>query len=561
MSVLTLSRPAILLSDPVELENEYRAARWAHHRLLDFEDQHQAVIDEAAEACAPGILRVGRILHKLARREEWRKRARKGSWYPKPRPKLEEHLKIMLKSLREVRNNDPRWKEALGWADEQVGAPKQVRRRRAKDPSKVKRRKGESDEAWAKRFALLTTDETDEHYAKKLAKAPRRTRREEYRAQIYAQRRCYWGTWNGLADSVDQARQAVLKRRGMGLPADWRRPRWDSSASLYADQGFRIVERGKLWWIVEIRLGTDSGKSAKWVRIKAKCGNWHKIDEDATIARAQLIRRKDGQRWRYSLSLTVRGLVKKSTGEAFARTGLLAFDWGHREHGHPNASKGIRAFVWVDHNGDKGEILLPPECRDSLDKIDAIKSKLDAAYLARKESMGLTSKNRFSYRRKLCRSGVMTEEESLWLSWEMKHIRRTRRLRKRVDNLREHAYIQAIRALRSRYATFVFEKEENASIKRKQKDEEMRRRARANRDLTARYDFVTLCKRLGAKIVMVSARNTTRECPCCGQLQENTAELLIACPSCGTVRDKDYGAALTIRKRGEEALAKRSSRD
>lgn len=570
-AVLTLKRPAKLMSCPLRLDVEYRAARWAHHRLLDFEDEHQRHLDEVAEAIAPGIVRIGRILAKLAKRARRRERASSGTWTPDPRPDLAARLKERLAVLRDQRNADPRWKAALAWADEQVGARKAVRRRRAKEPSKIKRRKNESDEAWAKRFALLTTDETDEHYQEKVAKAPRRTRREEYRAKIYAERRCFWATWNALCRRVDQARQAVLSQRKKGLPADWRRPRFGDASTLAADGGgFRIVERGDLWWIVELRLGTASGKDAEWVRVRAKCGNWHAIPEDATITTAQLTRRRDGQRWSYSLSLTVDGVEKSPPAAAVARGpqsprppwatgGRVAFDWGHREHGHDRAAEGLRAFVWLGDDGERGEVLLPAACRNALDEIDAIKQRLDETWNARKASRRLRDRNRHGYRRRLQRLGVRTEEEADWLRWEMRQERRIAKRRKRVTNLRKEVYLRAVRDLRQRYAEFAFEDEVVASLKRLQKDEQTRRRARANRDLASRYEFFELCERFGAEVIMVSARNTTRECPECGHLDENTAELLMACSGCGTVRDKDFGAARVILRRSYGPLANRAA--
>jgi hypothetical protein len=555
---LTLKRPARLVSSATRLDAEYRAARWAHHRLLDFEDQHQQVIDDVAEACAPGISQVGRILARLAKRDKWAQRATAGAWAPRPRPALTSTLRARLASLRAQRDADPRWKEALGWADEQVGTPKQVRRRRAKSPSKVKRRKGESDEAWEKRFALLTTDETDEHYAAKVAAAPRRTRREEYRSQFYQQRQCYWGTWNALVRSVDQARADVLRQRKQGVQSGWRRPRFGDPLSLSADAGgFRVVHRDGVWWTVELRIGTATGKGAEWVRIRAKCGNWHDVPDDADITNAKLTRRKDGQRWAYTLSLTVKGVVKNS--HPMAKSGLVSFDWGHREHGHDRAREGIRAFVWTGDDGNTGEVLIPAECRRCLDKIDVLKARMDDAFNARKRAMGLRERNRHTYRRKLLRSGVRTEEESNWLKWETRYERQVERLRRRWQNLRKETYTQAVRSLRRRYAKFAFEDESNASLKRQQKDEQMSRRARANRDLSARYEFVSLCERYGAEIVPVSARNTTRECPSCGHLGENTAELVSVCLSCGTARDKDYGAARVILRRAEGALANRAA--
>jgi len=555
---LTLCRPARLISSEVRLDQEYRAARWAHHRLLDFEDEHQRHLNQVAEAIVPGIVRVGRMIARLSRRAKRRSRATRGSWTPDPRPQLMTSLRARLVEMKKQRDADPRWKAALAWGDDAVGAPKKVRRRRAKDPSKVKRRKNESDEAWANRFAMLTSDETAEHFEAKVAAAPRRSRREEYRAALYAQRRCYHGTWNALVRSVDQARSDVLRQRRSGLPADWRRPRFGGSQSICADRsGFRVVERGKPWWVVEMRIGTASGKGAEWVRLRAKCGNWHAIPDDAAITTAKLTRRKDGQRWSYSLSLTVDGAQKAA--RAASSSGLVSFDWGHREHGHPRARDGIRAFVWLGDDGSTGEVIIPAECRQCLDEIDALKSRVDQAFDARRESMGLRDKNRHTYRRRVLRSGVRTEEEAQWLTWETRYERRVARLRKRWQSLRREAYTRAVRELRTQYARFAFETESSASLKRQQRDEHMRRRARANRDLTARYEFVSLCERFGAEIIPVSARNTTKECPSCGHLGDNTSELVTVCPACGTARDKDVGAAEVILRRAEEALAKHSA--
>lgn len=548
--MLTMSRPAVVISDPDVLEREYRSARWIHHRLLDFEDEHQRVLDAAADASAPGIVRVGRILARLARRAKRRERTTSGQWSPGPRPELASRLKDMLAELRVARNADPRWKAALGWGDDQVGEPRAVRRRRAKNPSKVKRRKTETDEAFSERFALLTTDETDEHFAEKIAKAARQTRREVYRAKLYAERRIYWGTWNALCRSVDQARSDVLKRRKQGLPSEWRRPKFRDPISLTADEGgFRIVSRDGAWWTVEIRIGIH----AEWARVRAKCGTWHTLTTVAALTTAKLIRRRDGERWAYSLSITVEGAEKKPAPRR--TSGVVAFDWGHREHGHDDARDGIRAFTWRGDDGRTGEVLLPSECRQAVDRIDELKARMDEAWNARQQARGLPDRNRYGYRRRLMLSGVRTEDEALWLRWEIRHGRRIASSRKRWQNLRRETYLRAVRELRQRYATFAFEDEKSWSIKRQQQDDRMPRRKRANRDLTARYEFVSLCERFGAELIAVPARNTTRECPDCGHLCENGPELLVACPGCGTVRDKDHGAALVILRRAEEALA------
>lgn len=547
--MLVLHRPAsIEASSRSALDAEYQAALWTHHRLLDFEDQHQAVLDAAAERVAPGITRVGRILTRLARRARRADRASKGTWSPNPRPDLAARLRVLLDDLRRARNASDEWRVALGWADEQVGEPKAVRRRKAKPASKVQRRKGESDEAWQKRFALVTTDESDEHYAAKLANPPRDTRRDEHRKQLYADLRIYWGTWNGLLASVDKARSAVLAQRKQGLPAEWRRPRWRNGNTLHVERGgIRVVERGQLWWTLEMRIGTHG----RWARIQAKCGNWHEVRNDVIVG-AKLTRWRDGERWQYSVSLTV-DAHKDLSGLADA--GSVAFDWGHREHGHDSATQGMRVFAWLGDDGARGEVLLPRECRTALDEIDAMKARLDETFNARKKSLVLPDHNRHGYRRRLMTSGVRTEEQSGWLRWEMRYERRIAKRRKRIENLRRETYLQAVRTLRKQYHTFMFEDEKAWSLRKLAKDEMSTRRKRSNRDVSARYEFVQICERFGAALITVTARNSTRECPDCGFVGENGPELLYACPGCGVARDKDRGAARVILARGQAALA------
>lgn len=547
--MIVCNRPAKFVSDATILDREFRAAHWAHHRLLDFEDEHQSVIDAAAEVAAPGITRVGRILARLRKRARRAQRTPEGSWCPPLHPELAERLTQRIAALREQRNADPRWKAALGWADEQVGEAKAVRRRRAKPAEKVKRRKTETDEAFTKRFALLTSDESDEHYQEKLAKAKRDSRRDVRRKQLYNQRSCYWGTWNAVIESVDDARAAVLKRRKEGFLAEWRRPRWDGNRTLRVDAGGFRIERGKLWWTIEMRVGTGRNADAHWVSFRAKCGNWHKMPDDAKIVSCELTRRKEGHyRWAYSVSLTIDMAKPRASA---ATSGSVAFDWGHREHGHDRANEGMRVFTWVGDDGRTGEVLLPVACREALDQIDALKSRMDMVFTAR----GSGEKNRYRYRRQLERLGVRTAEQSAWLAWETRYERRVARLRRRLANVRNETYLSAVREMLSRYATFVFENEENWSLKKRAKDEGTARRKRSNRDMSARHDFVKICERYGAAITTVPSRNTTRECPDCGHLGKNGPELLTACVVCGIVRDKDYGAARVILKRSQGPLA------
>jgi hypothetical protein len=325
--------------------------------------------------------------------------------------------------------------------------------------------------------------------------------------------------------------------------------------------GFRIVERGPLWWVVELRIGAKKRNESEWVRLRAKCGNWHTIPETATIEAVLLTRRRDGDRWAYSLNLVVRG-VKKRFAETFASTRTVALDWGHREHGHDRAGEGIRAFTWRGDDGATGEVLLPRACREMADAIAQLKSRLDERWNARKQALHLPDRNRHAYRARLQRAGVRTEEEAQWLRWEMRYERRIMACRKRSEQLRRETYLRAVQELRKRYAVFAIEDQpihdavrDGPSIRKRQTEEMRRHRQRENRDMTARYEFVSICERYGATLIRVSARNTTSECPDCGQLAETEAELTIVCPGCGRARDRDHGAARIILRRAQEALA------
>lgn len=559
-----LHMPARIESSEYDLDREYRSARWLYHRLLDFEDTFQDHLDEVSQQCAPGILACGRILGRLGRRKKRRERSSEGTWSPDPRPSLESAVRGKLDALRKIRNADPRWKAALKWADEcDDDAPVKgtVRRRMAKPPEKVKRRKDETDEEFAEKFSRMTRDETDEEMAERQAKRRNRlNRREAYRAKLYNEHVAvskttpivYWGTWNALRASVDQARKSVLAQRKKGLPSDWRRPRWDDANTIVADAGGFRVEQGKPWWVVEMRLREG------WVRFRAKLGKSARGADELPVGdmrQCKLTRRKNGHAWRYSVSVSARNLPADDT---LSTTGMVALDWGHREHGHDTARTGMRVFAWIGDDGESGEILLPRECRELLDSIDVTKSLVDKTFDARKVTLKLPDRNRHAYRKRMMRSGVVDEDAANWLRWETRYERRLQSMRKRIENIRTETYRQAIRKLRRHYSVFAIEDEKSWSHREEAKAEMGPRRKRQNRELSARYEFVQICERLGATMLPVVARNSTRECPepDCGYIGENSAELLAACPSCGVVRDKDFGASAVIMRRAQEALAK-----
>jgi hypothetical protein len=450
-------------------------------------------------------------------------------------------LRGRLADMRRRRNLDARWSYACRWADTPaLNAPTR---------GGIRRKAGESDEDFAvrqaKRRSLLTRRE-----------AARKALYDAHVAQGATERsRIYWGTWNHLLKSVDQARKAVLRRRKEGLPAEWRRPRWDAPCTIAADRGgFRIDERGRPWWVISTRV------SDGWVTMRAKFGRRGRppIADEVQPRTLQLtLRKSPGRGWVYSVSMAVESDPPEHAGK-----GLVSLDWGHREHGHPNEHKGIRVFTWLGDDGMNGEILLPIECRKLLDDIDATKTRMDLAFNARRQTLTLKDRNRHRYRSRLMRAGVRGEEEQRWLTWEARYERRLARMRRRIVNLRKETYIKEIRSLRALYSTFAIEDETIAGRtgrgghRRTDVEEQTRHRKRQNRELSARYEFLQILERSGATILPVISRKSTRECQQCGNEHENGPELYRVCPVTGIVDDKDEAACETILKRAKEALAK-----
>lgn len=503
MRIKVLNRPA-KVEDSWALEQEFRAARWVYQRLLDFEFQHQAKMSEAF----PKLARVGQLLARLHRRDRWRKRATKGSWTPPEKPQLRVSLTELRAKLKAERDADPRWEQIKKWPLDKA-AEKQVRRKK---------------------------DEPDEKFEARAASAYR-TRREANEIQIYSERRCYWGSFNAARASRDLALKSVIKRRAQGLPADLRRPRWSDPGRIVAKAGgFEILDRGtpdlpeqkpSPWWTLRIRLFEG------WATFRAKLGNCHALPDDAVIKEACLCRVRDGNRWQYSVSVTVDATwpTQRQLGN-----GIVGIDTGHRVMGDE-----LRAFVWYGSDGHSGEVRLPTQCAKNLETARKILSDMDLAF----DKLGVKDRNRHSYRKRLLRQGVRTAAESEWLAWEVERERRCSSLRRTARNLREETYTRAIQDLRTRYSRMGVDVV-GKGVQQKQTEAMARHSTRQHRDLVAAYSIKQLCERFGIEDLAVTARNSTAECPQCGHIRKTKEDLWLRCDSCGLTADQDHGAAYVL---------------
>lgn len=496
-SIIVLHRP-VLVDETAVLDSEFRAARWVYNRLLDFELEHQAMLD----AISPRLARVGRILARLKRRDRRRERATKGQWLPPEKPELRARLESLREQLRKERNADPRWKEALRWPNEKV------------EPRSTRRKRGESDEDFEKRRAKNG-----------------RSRRDVHALKVYAERRCYWGTYNAQKASVEQALKMVLKERKIGHSAQLRRPMWNDPGRIAAANtngaiGFEVLERNGIWWTMRLRLHEG------WCSFRAKIGNHHELPDEHSIREVELCRHRDGNRWAYTVSIGVRADWGRRTGP-----GTIGIDTGHRV-----AEDGaLRAFTWYGSDGMCGEVRLPRECLSNTEAMRRVQENIDESF----NRLSVPFRNRHSYRKWLMFLGVRTEEQQAWLSWEMQQERRLMRLRKRNRNLRNEAYVKAVRVLSMHYSAMGIDVV-GRDVQRLQTEEMSKRKLRRHRDLVAAYELKTICERFGIRDLGVTARKSTAECPGCGNERETGPALEIWCPSCDLTCDQDYGAAYVM---------------
>lgn len=521
MTIKVLKRPA-LVEESEALDREYRAARWVYNRLLDFELEHQRILD----AVSPKLARVGRLIARLNRRDRWRERASEGSWAPRERAELRSTLIALRDQLRKKRNADPKWKVALNWPREKAG------------DKRCRRKRGESDEDFDARN-----------------KKAFRTRREMHALEVYADSRCYWATFNAQKRSVEQALKTVLKARTAGMPAQLRRPKRRDpgrlTVSLNGHQiGFVILDQGQVvdpdrpfvdqkaspWWTMSLRL--KSG----FVKFRAKIGNCQDMPADSSIKVVELCRRREGHLWKYHVCITVEGSWPEQAREASQVVGI---DTGHRYLDDGS----IRAWVWYGSDGERGDVVLPPKCRTHLEKAQEIQAGLDQRFNA----IETAHRSRYAYRAHLLRLGVRTEEQQAWLVFETRREIDIRAHKRKVRDIRSRVYGEAIRQLRKRYRACGIDVN-GKSVQRLEQEEQKPRKSRQNRDMVAAYELKVLCERYGIADLGVTSRKSTRECPGCSKEREISKDLVIWCPECDLSCDQDFGAAYVMMCRAVDAV-------
>jgi len=524
MSIKAYNRPARIVDYDDSLDQEFRNARWTYHRLLDFEDAHQAVID----AVMPELARVSSIMSRLHRRKRRASRSTKRE--------LGHHPELLAKlgerrlELKKQRDSMPEWKAAKSWDRDVIPDDEVIAL--GLSPKKVRRKAGESDESFLARQASASSD-----------------RRRVNNLLVYRESRCHRGSYSAALDSAKQARSYVMRDRSAGKPAKIRRPRWSDRQSLVW-QGvgsIRHVGSGNIsvdgrYWCLTLPIGRENGK----VKIRMKIGDL-RVPDEHDVLEVKLTRERVAGKWRYSISVTI-----DADWPTTARSpdGAVGMDWGHRRM----LDGSIRAWTLDGSDGFADNIVLPAELMKANEAAQAEQSRADELYVARKSALGLRARNRHTYQSHLERtpSDELTTDEAAWLAWHNKICGRIAKKKRRIRNKRKEIYLQEARRLRARYETFYVEKIVAQKMKDKQTDDQMARKSRQARDIVAAYKFKEmLAKQYGATVVEIDPRNTSRECPSCGHVSGPTSDVEICCEKCGLVRDRDAGAAIMIRRKGE----------
>jgi len=435
-------------------------------------------------------------------------------------------------------------------------------------------RRGRSDYRDALHALIRATIEREQSETKALR--VERDRSEEFRARVKAadadnaaqlkalnaSKTCSWGTFNAQREAHDRAMKAVFARRKQGLPSEVRfssdRTRFiaaqiqceadkkgtekdpQSWANMTRDDGrgqarlvkLRETSKGAIY---ELRIRTANG----WVCAKVHMRGWE-LPVDARIPTVRLVATPVGHGWRWHACITVVG----SWPERELRPGAVGYDWGHRE----GTDGSVRAYYYATSDGEHGEIRLPPTVRRALDRANEVRSERSRLL---DDARGLVPEmGRSRSPRKLLRAIRSTPTTAAvllaYLGEETRLATQEDNLRRKAYNIRTEVYRRATRSLN--YEVRAIEALKKDTMKKMGVEGMTARRGRANRDLVAASEF----ERWSSPTISVPARNTSKTCHVCGEINQIGSATTWKCSGCGTSHDRDHNAAINIMRRALE---------
>jgi IS605 OrfB family transposase len=314
------------------------------------------------------------------------------------------------------------------------------------------------------------------------------------------------------------------------------------------------------------------------------------LPEKAQIQNAKLVRQRTGDRFRYSVSFTVR---EPQVPVREINNAALGVDIGFRqfEDGRIRAA----AIGGSEPEDDFSLVEVPPEFVNRLQYIDAIKGQLDESAT----QLGVQIKP-------LLKAGAVLPEEhpkykliksiaqapanvtlsfekayklGTWIKyekgilpalveqktveWWRKHGRKYRELhnlRKKVLGWRKDYYrriaSELVKAGRPIGVEII---DLRVFAETKDTDNKLGNTARANRFLVAPSELLgaieNAAQRAGIPVVEVNAQYTSKTCSACGVINKSLgAESEWTCLDCGTLHDRDKNAAVNIARLAREKL-------
>lgn len=334
--------------------------------------------------------------------------------------------------------------------------------------------------------------------------------------------------------------------------------------------------------VVRLRIGSERQDGARptpiWLELPVVL---HRpLPAGGLVRQAAVLRERVGAAVRWKLVLTVE-LPADEVSPVPRGEGRIGIDVGWRK-----TADGLRIAAWSDDLGRTGEVVLPAAWLSEMGRVEDLQSLRDQHVNAIKAALGAWVKAAPGVPAWL-RENVRTLAQwraagrlvALERRWRVERFagddagyqmlsewaRRDLHLWEWESHLRD----QLIRQRRERYRVFA------ADVVRRYREvvmeafdlRPMARRDQAATDLPGearhmrqwaavsvfREAVKNACRREGVGVREVDARNTTRECPDCGAIEEFDAAASVyhTCGVCGRRRDQDLGAARILLMRSE----------
>ena len=316
------------------------------------------------------------------------------------------------------------------------------------------------------------------------------------------------------------------------------------------------------------------------------------IPKNAQIQNGKLVRKRVGDKFSHTVSLTVR---EPKNGSARLKKKAIGVDIGFRKSGGKIRAAAIASSDPKDpvEYIDVSETFLK-----RIEHINSIKSKLDESAIPfsktikplLKKWLNLNENHeRYNFFKKIVnfpsnknfpfelayklsrwvvtrgRDELPTKIETECIKWWKQHslnYREQHNLRDKAYKERNDHYKNIASELIKKRQPIAIEKIDLSTFAEvKDKDNELSDQARSNRFLVAPSELIGAIKnagqREGVPVKEVNPANTSKTCSECGVINEELgAESNWTCPSCNAEHDRDHNASINIARRGEEELKK-----